>query len=107
MTTESYSKDLGIGAIQLVFETKEQIVPMELNIYPNPTSGLLNIAFANEKQENVQLALYNLTGQLVKEWTNITDNQVQLDLSKEINGTYLLMLKRADGVEVKRLVLNH
>ena len=79
----------------------------QVSIHPNPTSGLLNVTFANAKQENVQLALYNLTGQIVKEWTNITDNQVQLDLSKEINGTYLLMLKRADGVEVKRLVLNH
>ncbi|MFK7981587.1 MAG: T9SS type A sorting domain-containing protein, partial [Saprospiraceae bacterium] len=106
LVSEAYAKDLGIGGIQLAFEENTLIAPTELNIYPNPTSGLLNVAFANAKQENVQLALYNLTGQLVKEWTNITDNQVQLDLSKEINGTYLLMLKRADGVEVKRLVLN-
>jgi len=106
LVTESYTKDLGIGQVQLVFEANESIAPTELNIYPNPTSGLLNVAFANTKQENVELALYNLTGQLVKEWTNITNDKVQLDLSKEVNGTYLLMLKRADGVEVKRLVLN-
>ncbi len=106
LVTEAYSKELGISEVQLSVETKELIVPTALNIYPNPTSGLLNVAFANTKQESVQLALYNLTGQLVKEWTNISDDNVQLDLSKEINGTYLLMLKRTDGVEVKRLVLN-
>ena len=54
----------------------------------------------------MHLSLYNLTGQLVKEWTNVTGTATQLDLSAELTGTYLLMLKKADGVEVKRLVLN-
>jgi len=106
LVSESYSKDLGIGAIQLAFEATPTNELTEFTIYPNPTNGLLNISFTNPHQENLQLALYNLTGQLVKEWNNITGTATQLDLSTELSGTYLLMLKRTDGVEVKRLVLN-
>ena len=104
--SESYSKELGIGEIQLAFETSPATKPREFMIYPNPTKGIVNISFSNPKQESLQLSLYNLTGQLVKEWTSITGTASQLDLNQELSGTYLLMLKRSDGVEVKRLVLN-
>ena len=106
LLSESYSNDLGIGEVQLAFETSPKNEFTEFTIYPNPTKGLLNISFTNTNQESVQLSLYNLTGQLVKEWVNITGTATQLDLSPQLSGTYLLMLKRADGVEVKRLVLN-
>lgn len=106
LTSEAYTTNLEVGKVQLVFGENDLATTAPLSIYPNPSTGILNVDFANPADEKVQLGLYNLTGQLVKEWNNITDTSIQLDLNNHLNGTYLVILRKADGVEVKRLVLN-
>ena len=67
---------------------------------------MVDLNFTNTNREALQISLYNFTGQLVQEWKNVTNNYLQINLANQADGTYLIMLKRASGVEVKRVVLN-
>lgn len=85
-------------------ETHEKpLVVSDLKIYPNPTSGVLNIecidcAFDGE---NYQLEIYNSLGQRVFQ----SDWQNQIDLGNSPQGVYIIRLL-ADGYPLsqKRIV---
>lgn len=79
------------------------------NIYPNPTSvGMLTI----EKKENftspLQMTLFNISGQVVKERRIETFNKVKdyrVNLNDMTSGVYMLHLQGGEHREVKRLVV--
>jgi len=64
-----------------------------VNIYPNPTSGILKVEVTNLSNENnVDLSLYDLNGSKLidqKKLPAITD----LDISKYKDGMYILQIK--------------
>ncbi len=106
LASESYTKDLGIGEIALNITDNSLIALDAMKVFPNPSKGLVDLTFANDNKEAVQIAMYNFAGQLVREWKNITADNMQINLTNQADGTYLIMLKRAAGVEVKRVVLS-
>lgn len=81
----SYQKTTGIN------EAQDQTV----RVYPNPTSGLLNIVC-----EGVQkVALYNMVGQCVYE--GIADGWLQVDMNQYGSGIYAIQV----GNETQRVVV--
>ncbi|MFH1320122.1 MAG: T9SS type A sorting domain-containing protein [Bacteroidota bacterium] len=71
--------------------------PGTLLIYPNPTTGIINIKFdpLTTGEEITSIRVYNTTGQIVNEICDKsrlkTDNYV-LDLSGQLNGVYFLII---------------
>jgi regulation of enolase protein 1 (concanavalin A-like superfamily) len=64
-------------------------------VYPNPTSGELNVDLAQYAGRAVRLEMYSLTGQLLR-FTEIDEVQTtleQLDLSGFTGGMYLIRVK--------------
>lgn len=81
----SYQKATGIN------EAQDQTV----RVYPNPTSGLLNIVC-----EGVQkVALYNVVGQCVYE--GIADGWLQIDMNQYGSGIYAIQV----GNETQRIIV--
>lgn len=77
-------------------------------VYPNPTSGILNIDCSDFGDQPVTIQVFNGMGQLVKRFeAPTTADLIQIDLGTEAaTGVYLLALKAADGTqEVKRFVV--
>ncbi|MDR0926206.1 MAG: choice-of-anchor J domain-containing protein [Ignavibacteria bacterium] len=70
-----------------------------ISVHPNPTSG--SVMLSHEGIEIDRLEVLNLTGSLVLEFTNVTD---EIDLSKLPNGTYTLRFHTKAGVETHRIV---
>lgn len=69
----------------------------EFKVYPNPTSGVLNIS-SDEEIQNI--AIYSLLGRKVGSATN-----TQMDISNLASGVYLLTIETKDGkVGTKRIV---
>ncbi len=62
----------------------------EIHVYPNPTSGVINIKAATKIQS---LKLYNNLGQLILENKEVND----LDVSKISEGIYFLKIKDVEG----------
>jgi CubicO group peptidase (beta-lactamase class C family) len=82
-----------------VNSTEEQAY---LQIYPNPTTGLLSI----ESAGNITAyQLYNSLGQIMETKLTKEERQIQLDLSAYPNGVYQLQLEIGDDLFSKRIIL--
>ncbi|MEL6970368.1 MAG: T9SS type A sorting domain-containing protein [Bacteroidota bacterium] len=79
----------------LVTSVDEQSETWGVQVFPNPTSGLVDIRF-DQQFERLWLAVFNSTGQLIlrdQAW----QGQHQLDLSTFPNGTYFVRLQNEAG----------
>ena len=66
-----------------------------LTVYPNPSSGTLNISLSNKSD----IKVYTLDGKLILSYRNV--NTVKTDAL--LNGVYIISAKQG-GVEMKRMV---
>lgn len=74
-----------------------------LQVYPNPTSGILNIQ--NTKNLNVTSAiLYNTAGQLVKTFSIGSTKAPALDISELPKGVYLLKITADQEVSTVKVI---
>ncbi|HEV7231182.1 MAG TPA: T9SS type A sorting domain-containing protein [Bacteroidia bacterium] len=82
----------------------------ELNIYPNPSSGLVEIDFTSETNDSYVLNTYNIIGKQIesKKITAVAGETFHnsLDLSAFGKGVYLVSLSGPSGVTTKRLIVN-
>ena len=106
LPSEVYTDDLSVGEVDLNYKETASPISQKISIYPNPNTGKFDVLFDNPKAEKIHLSVYNLTGQLVQEIKDIEAEKVSLDLKNQSDGTYILVVKRAKGVEVKRVVLS-
>ena len=86
----------------------QNITYNNLNIYPNPTRGLLNIEFDNIDNKISEVSVVNVLGDKI--YKDNLDNKTfkyssQIDLSKYSNGIYFVRLKTKDGFVTKKLIL--
>lgn len=85
--------------------TKEKIKDRSLNIYPNPTSGKLNIEFSSIR-ETSNVCVFDITGRCVySELINMISSH-NVDLSSKEKGIYFLEVTTGKGKEVKKVILN-
>jgi hypothetical protein len=74
----SVSNEFSYGAAFSVEEAQDETT----RIFPNPTTGLINVVCQGEQT----VAVYNLTGQCV--YTGVAEGQLQIDLSSFGAGVY-------------------
>jgi photosystem II stability/assembly factor-like uncharacterized protein len=77
-----------------------------LKISPNPTSRFLTIDYSVDFKPT-QLSIYDTSGKLVLEKTNLSNSSEMLDLQAVTNGVYLVQLKNREGVVAKKIVVQH
>ncbi len=78
----------------------------ELNnvvVYPNPTTGLVQIKNEEWRMENVEV--YDAYGKLLNR-TSVNDHTASLDLGGYATGTYFVRITTEKGVVTKRVVKN-
>ena len=75
---------------------------MDVKIFPNPTTGQINIFFAENRDRKIQV--FNMLGEVV--WQKaVNGNHTTLDLSNLPDGTYLIGLQEEDKMVIRKLVL--
>jgi outer membrane receptor protein involved in Fe transport len=82
-----------------------------LKLYPNPTTGNLNLDYALEKGGKVALSIYNATGQKVYTTTReqgIGQQQQSLDLKAVglTQGVYFVELRTASTQFINKVILD-
>ncbi|MCF8296568.1 MAG: T9SS type A sorting domain-containing protein [Saprospiraceae bacterium] len=75
----------------------------KLNIFPNPSNGIINITFENQL-ETVNVKVYNQNAQLIYSG-QITDYFSKIDLSEYPKGIYLIKLENKDFVKTEKIVI--
>ena len=78
-----------------------------IDVYPNPTSGMVNVNYEFEKNYDVNITITNLSGKKIisKQINNSSIANIVFDLSNENNGVYLCKIQSNNKVVVKKIVL--
>jgi parallel beta-helix repeat protein len=78
-----------------------------LSVYPNPSSGLININFKQELLTTAEIKIYNLYGQLITTKTvNTTHNsKLSFDLSARPKGIYIISVGMNDQHILKKVII--
>ena len=72
----------------------------KINIYPNPSSGLVNI----NVPENSKIEIIDITGRVIEEM-NVTDNDQKITFTRT-SGIYFIRIENNGKVCTKKLVIN-
>jgi hypothetical protein len=83
--------------ITVNFETEASSPSIQVNIYPNPTTDILNIESSNSLEQNTKYSIYNTLGQsVISNQLLNASGLVQINVQSLPSGTYFL---RVDGME--------
>jgi hypothetical protein len=74
-----------------------------INIAPNPASDQINITLPNNYTPH-QIAILNITGTSIVNYTNSTNSLFTIDVSNLANGIYLLQLNDGNQLVRKRFI---
>lgn len=90
----------------LILGSNELNTADTLQVYPNPSNGLLSIKFDHPIQSDIQIAIYNSIGSLVffADKLNVKEKNIQLDLRKLVFGSYFYQIK-GDLINVNGKIL--
>ena len=78
----------------------------QINLYPNPTPGHVNIDMENRPLGDIELLVTNIAGSEVLRKTYLSSDRIVFDLSDQISGTYLVILKINQHCIVRKLILD-
>lgn len=87
------------GILNLNDETLEL-----LKVYPNPTTGIVYVE--NKDMEELSVQVYNLSGQEVFRIEPSTDQRLELNLSEQSHGMYLMKIISSHGVRAARIMID-
>ncbi|MCP4441151.1 MAG: T9SS type A sorting domain-containing protein [Aureispira sp.] len=87
---------------------EETTIAINMTVYPNPVQDIVNIRLEGI-QETVNLQLLNTAGQTIQqEVLDIQEGQtIQLDMSRLMNGIYLLNVQLEDGTRLNERVIKY
>lgn len=75
-----------------------------LNIFPNPSSGYINITTKQKQSQPLQISVQNKLGQYV--WQGIMiNNELEMDLSQLPRGLYAIIVSSNGSVNTKKVLL--
>ena len=79
----------------------------QINVYPNPTSDFVNIEFSGIKTDKAVISVYNLIGEKIstKDFYPMFNDLVQVDLSGNTAGIYLVTVNTGNSLITKRVSL--
>ncbi|MCX6350669.1 MAG: T9SS type A sorting domain-containing protein [Bacteroidetes bacterium] len=97
--TRCTNGNLDIGAYELCATTSIKETSLnELMIYPNPSTGIINIAYLNSQHHFIEI--YSSTGQQIL----ITSDAKAIDISNFAKGIYLIIVKEERRLLVAKIV---
>jgi len=78
-----------------------------IKAYPNPVKDEVTISLQSERSGDIQIALINILGSVVKKWEPVLvgagERKLILDLSSFKTGIYVLKLTKSDQVATQFL----
>jgi hypothetical protein len=93
---ESVNYTTGLSSYSEVMANKPCVEYSDLEVYPNPTNGMLYINVRSSEETNYQFLLYNDLGQFIGDIPVVWDTKevsCKLDLSGYVTGVYFLQIR--------------
>lgn len=77
----------------------------DISVFPNPTPDVLNIRLNSAKDEIIMVQLYSMTGERIM-FEQMQEKTLQLNLGSLSNASYLLSLRKLNGMLITTYVIN-
>ncbi len=78
----------------------------EVNLYPNPSQGQVNIDLKSSAIQDIDLSVVDLTGRVVLRKQFSAAERITFDMSNNISGMYLVKLEVGGNLILKKLILD-
>ncbi len=78
----------------------------EVKIYPNPTRGKVNVEYDVISQESVEIVVHSASGGEVFRKEYGAGEAIRFDLSGEVSGMYLVIIRQGDRQISEKLILD-
>ncbi|AEV33046.1 HYR domain-containing protein [Owenweeksia hongkongensis DSM 17368] len=103
---ENYSHGMVVGQAGGGIGIEENLFG-DLDLYPNPSNGVITIDINRNELEELSLVIFNTAGKMVYELTEQTsyEGKLSIDLSHLPDATYMLRITSGGEVAVKRVVI--
>lgn len=72
-----------------------------ISVYPNPTSGIINIVESKGNSKIKSISVYDISGKLIQSINNVSS----IDISNLNNGLYTLQIHTSNGIATKQVNL--
>jgi hypothetical protein len=96
---------MAINRPALEYENNVKQNPVQdVNIFPNPSTGIITIAFAGNNTDKDVVEVFNIFGQKIVERKSLQNN-TRLDLSSYPKGLYLIKVTSGDRAITSKVVL--
>lgn len=96
--------------LEAVLSNDEDIKVLNLSdnitLYPNPNSGRFEIAFSDKEVKFSEIIIFDMTGKIVFERHNITENKIPIDICHLQRGIYIVQIIHSGKSHTKKIVLN-
>lgn len=91
--------------INVITGISELLSSGDLQMYPNPTSGIITIELKNKKLTNGELRIIDLLGQCVYFTTDLPRQRLTIDLSALSQGLYYVRITSSEGTLSKPVLI--
>jgi hypothetical protein len=98
----SYS-DYTTIVVNLCTGVNENTTLNKVNIYPNPTNGLVHINLENNNGA-INYSVSTIEGRIVTQKSNVTTNKMTINLSNESKGIYFLRIEDNSSSKVYKII---
>jgi hypothetical protein len=111
LLSEATLSDFNNTKIDLVFKFVKRVVAavdekltIPLTMYPNPTGGS-HVLLESEGNEIQSVIVYDLSGKVVSQITEVGNDRCSLATSEWYDGIYQIVVSTADGLVTRRLIV--
>jgi hypothetical protein len=103
ITIQGASSIAAFGKITKPNTTINSTTFNEINLFPNPTRGELNIALNGAKADRI--VIFDITGRKIQDISGAFEDVVQLSLNGQQQGVYTIQLHTKEGIVTKKALL--
>lgn len=99
--------DVHVFTVESATAVIDQNIASHINLYPNPTTGMVTLEVSGTSGNNVTAVIYNVNGKMLAEFPNgvLANGKRELDLSAYPAGVYLVKILIEGQIVSKRLVV--
>lgn len=83
----------------------ESKIDSYLSVYPNPSSGIVNISINKEIKDILKVKLINELGEIIFDNIKLSSKEINFNLSDQPNGIYLIEIETSSGTICKKITL--
>ncbi|TDE12106.1 T9SS type A sorting domain-containing protein [Dyadobacter psychrotolerans] len=103
------NNSLRVAAFEIITQDQKssESTDIGINIYPNPNAGKFDVSFYLAKSAKAEISIVDVKGRnwYSKKLVGIGNHKEQIILSDNASGVYLVVLRKEDGIEVKKTVV--